>query len=143
MPSLIALAYVSSATHNLSETELERLLDSARRHNEQAQVTGALLYHDGSFFQYLEGPDAEVDAAYARITASRQHRGLIRLMRRPIERRHFDGWLMGFARVPRSLMLQLSQASWMHELAQVSAGTDLPAGIKLLLSHWETLARRG
>jgi hypothetical protein len=143
IPPLIALAYVSSATHDLSEAELERLLDSARRYNEQAQITGALLYHDGSFFQYLEGPAAEVDAAYARITASSQHRGLIRLMRRAIDRRQFDGWLMGFARVPHSLMLQLSQASWMQELAQVSGGSDLPAGIKLLLAHWETLARRG
>lgn len=143
MPTLIALAYVSSASHSLSEAELEQLLHSARRHNERANITGALLYHDGSFFQYLEGPPTEVDAAYARIKASRQHHGLIQLMRRPIDGRHFDGWLMGFARVPRSLMLQLSQASWMHELSQVSAAADQSSGVKLLLGHWETLARRG
>lgn len=69
MPPLIAVACVSSATHDLSEAGLERLLDSARRYNEQALVTGALLSHDGSFFQYLEGPASAVDAACARIKA--------------------------------------------------------------------------
>lgn len=138
---LACLAYVSSASRLLSEAELEALLLTARSHNLQAQITGVLLYHDGSFFQFLEGPEAELDAAYARIGASRQHRGIIRLFHRAADRRYFDDWQMGFAHAPRSVLLQLAQASWVETLSEgISEGTD-SSGIKLLLKFWRNATR--
>jgi Sensors of blue-light using FAD len=141
MTRLTALAYVSSAPRALSEAELEALLLSARAHNEQAQITGALLYHDGSFFQYLEGPGSSLDAAYARIAASRRHRGIIQLFRRPVDSRQFDGWHMGFAHAPKSVLLQLSQASWIEVLERNAGMHNAASGTKLLRQFWQNATR--
>lgn len=144
MSDLQALAYVSSAVGALTEADLEALLLRARAFNEAVGVSGALLYHDGSFFQYLEGPAASVEKVYARIKASPKHRGLIELLRRPVEQRQFDGWHMGFARAPRSVILGLAQSDWLDRLHEQEAGAaSPPSGVKLLLEFWRNASRRG
>lgn len=142
MSELAAIAYVSSASMPLDEDALEALLVTARSRNEELGITGALLYHDGSFFQYLEGPADSVRAVYERIQASPLHRGLIQLLSRRIDHRHFDGWSMGFARVPHSLVLKLAQASWIEVVSKGREAAEQPAGVKLLLEFWRHAERR-
>lgn len=142
MHDLIALAYLSNASELFDEPALESLLASARARNATLGVTGALLYHDGTFFQYIEGPQAGVDDVWQRIRTSPGHFGLIELVRRPIAQRHFDRWHMGFVRAPRSVLLQLSQAAWLDEASSRSTQPATPAGLKLLLDFWERSQRR-
>lgn len=71
MSGLVAVAYLSTAAPFLTEADLEHLLADARSFNSRAQVTGALLVHDATFFQYFEGPEEGVEAVYARVRASR------------------------------------------------------------------------
>lgn len=142
MPDLLAVAYVSSAAHLFNEEELERLLRAARQANEAEQVTGVLLYDDGSFFQYIEGPPEGVDRIYQRIKASREHHGLIQLLRAPIADRNFESWRMGFTRAPRSLVLSLAQASWESMVSAQKAKPKAGSGVKLLLGFWSTAAKR-
>ena len=136
--TLEAIAYSSSAVGLPTESELERLLDDARARNLRTGVTGVLLYHDGSFFQYFEGPPAGVAEVYGRILGSRRHRGVIELMRMPLARRCFADWQMGFVRVPASAMLQLTNARWRASAARACAelAPTLPAGLSLLLQFW-------
>lgn len=114
--SLEAVAYTSSAIPGLTDGALEQLLVDARQKNQELGITGVLLYHDGSFFQYFEGPPDGVEAVYDRIRQSRLHRGIFELMRAPIECRSFGNWLMGFTRAPASTVLQLSNAHWRRRL---------------------------
>ena len=60
---LITVAYVSSATHLMTEDELAAILDVSRERNARDGITGLLLYSDGDFIQVLEGPEAPVRAA--------------------------------------------------------------------------------
>lgn len=143
MPDLTAIAYVSSAIHLCSEAELEHLLISARTFNANAKVTGVLLYDEGSFFQYFEGPSQGVDEVYDRIKASPLHRGIIQLMNQPIERREFASWQMGFAHAPKSFILSLSQASWVAMLSNTGYAGSSGSGVKMLLEFWAISARRG
>jgi Sensors of blue-light using FAD len=141
MTQLFALAYFSSAKTEFSEAELESLLQTAREENSRGQLTGVLLYYDGTFFQYIEGPEEELNIARQRIWESRRHHGIIQLFHRSIPQREFDGWRMGFARAPKSLILQLSNAEW-----QEIALTNLPSiksspGMALLLEFWKSCSR--
>ena len=136
MTQLSALAYVSSATKLMSESELEALLVSARTENHRQGVTGALLYDNGSFFQYLEGGVPGVVTVYERIKASRQHHGIILLEHDVVDVRHFDDWRMGFARAPKSVMLSLSQSSWTRVAAKAKETRCSSAGLALLLDFW-------
>lgn len=144
MSSLVAVAYVSSATRRFTPDELDALLLDARAFNAIAGVSGALLHQDGSFFQYFEGTKTGVGEVYSRIKASRRHRGLIELIAAPVNQRHFSTWSMGFAEPVASELQSISQASWREQL-QAASLHDAPApGLTLLLSFWKrTQANRG
>lgn len=100
MSALLSLVYVSSARVPLDEPALERLLQSARIRNQQDGLTGVLLYHDGNFIQYLEGPALTVNQTYQRIARDPAHGNLIELLLEPITERSFTGWDMGFPGPP-------------------------------------------
>lgn len=138
MPPLEAVAYVSSANGLPDEAHLEALLKDARERNLTEGVTGALLFHDGTFFQYFEGPPEGVHRVYQRILRSPLHHGLIELMRGPVPERAFGRWSMGFAQVPLSVMLRLSQADWDRDRRQFQRAAALPAGAQLLLDFWQS-----
>ncbi|HEY5718903.1 MAG TPA: BLUF domain-containing protein, partial [Gammaproteobacteria bacterium] len=63
-PALYRLIYVSSATVELSLVQLNQLLQRARTKNAALEITGLLLYCDGSFLQLLEGPQGAVEQLY-------------------------------------------------------------------------------
>jgi hypothetical protein len=58
MSGFRAITYVSSVRWKPSSTQLEQTLSESRQQNRDHGITGVLLYHDGSFMQYIEGLDA-------------------------------------------------------------------------------------
>lgn len=54
------LCYVSTETEHFSQEDLVALLGVARAANTEHDVTGLLLYREGSFYQLLEGNQAAV-----------------------------------------------------------------------------------
>ena len=92
---LIQLIYVSAAKNLLNPAELRELLRLARIKNQRFDVTGMLLYHQGSFLQVLEGPPSAVKPLLATIEQDQRHQKLMLLLRREIEARNFADWKMG------------------------------------------------
>ncbi len=137
MAPLIAVAYVSSAVCRFTPEELDALLLDARSFNAEVDVSGALLHHDGSFFQYFEGTEDGVEQVYSRIKKSRMHRGLIQLVYQPVQQRYFSTWSMGFAEPVSTVLQSLSQASWKSQREAVTMPADPAPGLKLLLSFWD------
>ncbi len=88
--------YVSSAVRLLSDEELAALLETSRRNNAKRDITGMLLYKDGNFMQFLEGPKESVCALLATIKTDPRHRGMIVLMQSEHPDREFSDWSMGF-----------------------------------------------
>lgn len=80
--------------------EVARILESARRHNELRQVTGALLFTGGHFAQVLEGSAPALVDTMAAITADDRHEGVKRLVEGNIAQRRFEGWTMAFVEAP-------------------------------------------
>lgn len=58
------------------ETALLEILKQARSNNADLGITGALMLYDDWFAQVLEGPQAAVEALYARIKADTRHDGV-------------------------------------------------------------------
>jgi Sensors of blue-light using FAD len=144
MTTLAQVAYCSSAVHLLSDPELDRLLVGARGFNATVGVTGALLHHDGSFFQYFEGPKEGVDEVYARIKSSKLHKGLLQLLSGPTDTLHLTAWHMGFAQVPHSAVQILAQADWLRSrdsLKNIASGQPIAPGLRLLLQFWQSAMR--
>lgn len=108
MTNLHAIVYVSSAVWFLTEEELVALLNDAREDNRKHQITGVLLYCDGMFFQYIEGPAEHLDKIYAKIKKSSQHHGIIECHSGSVETRQFSEWYMGFFQPTKNEFLQIS-----------------------------------
>ncbi len=93
------MVYVSSASHLMSADELMAILTVSRIRNTMNNVTGMLLYKDGSFMQVLEGEEAAITKTFDRIGKDSRHRGIIILCKEKADSRSFDGWSMGFRSV--------------------------------------------
>ncbi|MEY2892984.1 MAG: hypothetical protein RJA98_2892 [Pseudomonadota bacterium] len=104
MPPLHAIVYVSTARQLLAAADVERLLEGARRRNASVGVTGVLLYNDGSFMQYLEGPCEGVRTVYDRIQRDVSHGCLIELMRDTPPQRLFEHCPMAYRDSPTGAM---------------------------------------
>ncbi|MEB0263711.1 BLUF domain-containing protein [Mucilaginibacter sp. 10B2] len=91
------IVYVSTAVNLMHENQLFDILHNSRLHNQALNISGVLLYSEGTFIQVLEGKDGMINALYARIKADQRHKDIITLIDEPITEKSFAQWLMGFA----------------------------------------------
>ncbi len=119
-----AIAYVSAASWNLLDEQLDHIVSEARRVNTLNGVTGVLLYCDGNFMQYLEGEENAVMETYDRIRASESHYQINELMNQPILEREFGDWAMGLSRPTPDEFVELAAARWRGS-AQTGPGASL------------------
>ena len=97
MARLESLVYFSTAVPGTTVQQLQHLLERARSRNAREAITGVLIYAEGSFVQYLEGPAAGVECVYQRILADPHHHDIFEVFREPIAAREFGQWRMAFA----------------------------------------------
>ena len=119
-----AIAYVSAATWNLLDEQVEHIVTESRRLNALNGITGVLLYCDGNFMQYFEGEQDAVIETFTRIRASESHYQLNELMNQPILEREFGDWTMRFSRPRPEEFVELAAARW-KGTAQTGPGASL------------------
>ncbi len=121
---MYAIAYVSAASRNLFDEQIERIVSESRRLNALNGVTGVLLYCDGNFMHYLEGEECAVVETFDRIRQSESHGQINELMNQPILEREFGDWTMAFARPGPDEFVELAAARW-RGTAQTGPGASL------------------
>ena len=132
MSGMAAAVYVSSISTNLALSEIEGLLEKAQQRNREHGITGALLYCNRSFMQYIEGPSVNLAAVYKKIQADDRHHSIIELFYGVIEVREFLDWSMAYSVVDKALFQDLTRASWIRP----SEG-QLSIGQELLRTFWK------
>jgi hypothetical protein len=116
MKDLIHIVYVSFSSDELSENELKTLLQEVRTKNEEQQVTGLLLYNDGSFIQVIEGSQQTIRNLFERIRGDHRHTNVVKLLEEPIQKRAFPDWSMGFRKIsPEQSSAIPGFSNFMHE----------------------------
>jgi len=78
------------------QDEIEQILETSRRNNRAAGITGALMYNAGCFTQILEGDRAALNTLFERIQYDTRHGDVTVLEFSPVESRDFADWSMGF-----------------------------------------------
>jgi hypothetical protein len=96
---MIQTAYVSRAAETMTQEALLSLLQQCLANNESSGVTGMLLYGNDTFLQVLEGDEAVLDAVIDKIRKDPRHSRIHFLYRKPLERRQYADWSMGFKRI--------------------------------------------
>jgi Sensors of blue-light using FAD len=95
---MLQIVYTSTANHEFSALDIERLVAGARARNKAIGVTGMLLFHDGTFLQAIEGEQRAVNEVFASIQRDARHRDIAVLHRGPgFEQRVFGDGPLGFA----------------------------------------------
>jgi hypothetical protein len=130
---LISVTYVSAARSLFSDIEIENLLRRSRTANAAIDVTGLLLYWDGNFLQYIEGPQAPVEKLLDRIRLDPRHGGLIVLDKTAIAERAFPDWRMAFKR------MDLPALAGANGVSNYLADGDLGAGAVGMAPHTRRL----
>lgn len=95
----IGLLYVSTSRLRLPEREAEvdRIVDWSRGRNADLDVTGALVFTERNFAQYLEGPAGGVDRLMESIERDERHTDVRIVYRRPLKERLFPNWTLAYA----------------------------------------------
>lgn len=97
--SLHCLVYVSMATKEMSDSDLQAILEKSRTKNAEAHITGMLIYRDGFFAQVLEGELEDLENLFALIAIDERHRIMFLMHTKPLEKRSFADWTMGFNKI--------------------------------------------
>ena len=91
--SLIQLVY-SSRPFGFDLSMMGNILMRSRRNNARDDITGALICRADLYLQWLEGPQAAVEATYAKIIKDDRHLDIVLRVRRTATTRIFPQWSM-------------------------------------------------
>jgi len=94
-PTLYTFVYCSRAAEGVDDAEVNRLIESAQRHNLTCGITGVLVFGSGVFFQWIEGPAAEVRKLMASLHGDPRHYDIVSLDQNEEKReRLYPNWQM-------------------------------------------------
>ena len=92
---LYTFVYCSRAAEGVDDAEVNRLIVSAQRHNLTCGITGVLVFGSGVFFQWIEGPAAEVRKLMVSLHGDPRHHDIVSLDQSEEKReRLYPDWQM-------------------------------------------------
>ncbi|CED85203.1 bluf domain protein [Phaffia rhodozyma] len=100
---IFQLVYCSSSiSPAMPRDDLIDILSVCRRNNAAAAISGLLMYKDGQFVQFLEGPEHRVRRIFTKINKDERHSGVYVLLEQKTNKRDFPQWSMAFRDLARS-----------------------------------------
>lgn len=79
--TLSTFVYCSRAAESVDDAEVGRIVEWSQRRNIDRGITGILVFGSGVFFQWVEGPPAQVEALIAVLHGDPRHYDIVQLDR--------------------------------------------------------------
>lgn len=98
---MYTLTYESRSTGNLTDQDMERLLNRARVMNSLEGITGCLIYYMGVFIQIIEGEKHNVLQLFKTIKKDARHCEVHLFSDDEIHERNFPDWVMGYCSIDK------------------------------------------
>lgn len=96
---MFRLVYISTATVDFTNDDLDALLEKSRENNSKRNVSGLLIVKGRTFIQCLEGKEEDVLYIYSKIKEDVRHTELIELIEEEAQDRYFPNWDMGYKNI--------------------------------------------
>ncbi|MBC7433403.1 MAG: BLUF domain-containing protein [Rubritepida sp.] len=94
-PILDTFVYCSRAAEGVDDAEVGRIIEWSQRRNVARDITGVLVFGSGIFFQWIEGPPAQVENLIASLHGDPRHHDIVTLDRSLEKRpRLYPNWEM-------------------------------------------------
>ena len=87
------LIYTSQPV-KFDDVNISNILKSSQRNNSENGITGALIFREDLYLQFLEGPDNKVVEAYEKIKDDGRHQNVLKLKENLTDRKLFTSWAM-------------------------------------------------
>lgn len=139
------LLYVSQADGKLTQAGIEEILDTSRRYNDGAGISGMLLFVEGrdgrrgSFMQLLEGEAGAINELRSRIFSDPRHHTKIVLEQGTKPERHFGDWSMAYKSAKSSDFSDHPIFSGLGEdhFAERCADKEIAGSCDFLIEFWD------
>ena len=94
-PLLAMFVYCSRAAENVDDSEVDHIIKHSQRRNVARDITGVLVFGSGIFFQWIEGPPAQVEKLITSLNGDPRHYDIVPLDR-SVEKRErlYPNWEM-------------------------------------------------
>jgi len=120
----------------LTDPELLEIINVSRNNNGKKDITGILLYSEGMFIQFLEGPAYELNEVYNAIVNDTRHKNIIKLVEEDIIYRSFPNRAMDFRSINTHELETL--ASYFDPNKKVFENDDQYPGLAILKTFAES-----
>ena len=127
------IIYISSAVRKMDDDDLLDILKTSRENNKENDISGMLLYDNGSFIQVLEGEDLVVDNTFINIQNDERHNHIVVMQNRDIDSREFADWSMGFENISKIDKSKIDGYGQFQELLYENKFTDSSLAKKILI----------
>ena len=84
----------SSKPINYDDVSISDILKSSQNNNKNDGITGALIFREDIYLQFLEGPVNKVDKAFNKIASDPRHKNVLKLKEDITDRKLFASWAM-------------------------------------------------
>jgi adenylate cyclase len=89
------IKYVSRFSSDMSQADIDALVEQASRKNKKLEITGILVASGNLFFQIIEGPAKHIDQLYTSIENDKRHHNVLLLNSEwGVKDRIFPDWSM-------------------------------------------------
>ena len=94
-PTLETFVYCSRAAEGVDDAEVNRMVKWSQRRNVDREITGVHVFGSGVFFQWIEGPPAQVKGLIASLHSDQRHYDIVALDQ-SVEKRErlYPNWQM-------------------------------------------------
>ena len=103
-----AVLYLSRATKDFSQEDINSLYQSSKASNKLFEISGFLCFKDNLFLQYIEGNAFSIDKVFERIKTDPRHKVLVILEDENIHHLRFNKWSMHLVNKNRIDDLEIS-----------------------------------
>jgi Sensors of blue-light using FAD len=135
MIDMFELIYISKAKPNLSDDDINNILETSREFNLKHGITGCLLYHNHEFIQILEGQKKVIKDLYTNIWADDRHYDVNLLSEGEKEHREFKTWNMAYHELSVDERQKMSKKLFTNDFIALSELAEKPTpAIKLFWS---------
>lgn len=105
----VMLIYTSKAIDNITEEQIQQIVDVSVKNNNQSNLTGAFFYVDGYFLQVLEGKIKDVKWLMEKLSVDVRHQDISVILMSTINHRIFKEWSMAYVKLEgKEIFKQLS-----------------------------------
>ncbi len=130
------LIYCSIAIREITSKDITDILNTARKFNDEHNITGCLLFHHREFLQILEGEEEVIKQLFKKINIDKRHCHPTLLHQGSLKERAFSSWSMAFKELKDVDMKQLKDILNLQEFSSLVTSLDNATTAKKLFKYF-------